>query len=179
MSQAGQINSAAGPVPPDVPTTFHTQNGDATPAANIINFYADQTINNNDVGIDNNGAGNTVTYVLTNRNTGTLTTTDGSTNTILSLPLIGGAGTFYVWGSCQAFNAATPASANVSFTGCFRTDGVTATEISVEYNNDWSEAALITSDVVLNVTGNSARIQVTGVNPLTIVWNAILEYRRT
>lgn len=51
-------NLAAGPVPPSVATTYHTDSGDAIPAANILNIYGG-------TGAATTGAGNTVTVNVT------------------------------------------------------------------------------------------------------------------
>src|SRR6187455_2476093 len=54
MSQAGKLNSAAGPVPPSVATSYQTDAGVAVPVANVLNVLGGE-------GIDTSGAGNTVT----------------------------------------------------------------------------------------------------------------------
>ncbi len=59
MSQAGQINSAAGPVPPDVPLQFTTDSGIAVPAANNLNVFGG-------TGATTSGAGSTLTITVTN-----------------------------------------------------------------------------------------------------------------
>lgn len=48
------VGVTAGSLPPVVPTTFHTDDSDAIPAANILNIYGD-------TGISTAGSGNTVT----------------------------------------------------------------------------------------------------------------------
>ena len=54
MSQAGILRITSGSLPPDVPTTFVTDSGNAVPVANILNVLGGE-------GIDTSGAGNTVT----------------------------------------------------------------------------------------------------------------------
>ncbi len=59
MSQAGQINSAAGPVPPSVPTQFTTDSGIAVPAANNLNVFGG-------IGATTSGSGSTITITVKN-----------------------------------------------------------------------------------------------------------------
>ncbi len=59
MSQAGQNNSAAGPVPPAVSTQFTTDNGVAVPAANNLNVFGG-------TGATTSGAGSTITITVKN-----------------------------------------------------------------------------------------------------------------
>jgi hypothetical protein len=59
MSQAGQNNSAAGPVPPAVPTQFTTDNGVAVPAANNLNVFGG-------TGATTAGSGSTITITVKN-----------------------------------------------------------------------------------------------------------------
>lgn len=177
MSQAGIINTASGPVPPTVAITFHTPSGDATPIANTIQFLADQTASNFDKGITDTGSSNIVTYFVTNRATGTSSTSDATVTNIITLPMGATPGTFYVYGNVQAFNSTTPASAAYSFSGGYRTDGVTATELGTEFHDTFQDPALTTSDIFLTPSGNNINVQVKGL-ALPINWNALLEYRK-
>jgi len=54
LSQAGIVSSTTAPPPPDVPTTFQTDSGSATPALNILNVLGAD-------GVTTSGSGNTIT----------------------------------------------------------------------------------------------------------------------
>jgi len=180
MSQISK-SLTSGPVPPNVPTTFVADNGTtAIPAANILNLLTNDTVVNNDNGISSTAAGNTFTVLLNNRQTQTttLTTTDATLTTSQTLALGATPGTFYIYGNIQAFNSTTPASGTYSFTGGYRTDGATATEIGTEFRDQFEDLALAASDVFVSVSGNNVLIQVQGVVGLNINWNSLIEYRR-
>ncbi len=178
MSQAGIINTSTGPVPPAVPTSFVTDSGTAVPALNILNLITNDTVANNDNGITDTGSGNTVTILLTNRQTGTVTTTDATLTTIQSVALGATPGIFYVYGNVQGFNSSTPAGGSYAFSGGYRTDGATATELGVELHDEFEDPALVTADIFLSTSGNNILLQVQGVAGLSINWNSLLEYRR-
>lgn len=184
MSQAGIISTTLGPEPPDVPTSFVTQNGTAVPAANILIVNALDSTENVDNGIITKGGvvgtgtANEVDVVITNRATGTVSTTDATITTILTLPLGATPGVFYVYGNVQAFNVSTPAGAGYSFTGAFRTTGAgTAVELGTEYHDTFQEPVLTASDIFASVSGNNFILQIQGVVGLSINWNSLLEYR--
>jgi len=58
MSQAGDLSATAGPVPPDVPTSFVANTGVAVPALNVLNDLGTGSITTT-------GSGNTITTSLT------------------------------------------------------------------------------------------------------------------
>lgn len=171
------LNTISGPLPPTVPTTFHTINGDAVPAANIITFAAEDSILDNDNGLRVMGSGSTVTYQLTNRTTGQVTTTDATPTTVLSISLGATPGIYYVTGDLVAYNSTDTAGAAYNYSGAARTDGVTATEISTEFKDIFEESAMTTADFNIGVSGNTAFLQVIGIAGKTINWNALITYR--
>jgi hypothetical protein len=173
----GYILQSAGNLPPAVPTTFTTDSGNAVPVANILNVLTNDTTSNFDNGITDTGSGNTVTIFLTNRATGTVTTADATLTTVISLPMGAAPASIYVYGNVLAFNSSTPASGTYSFSGGFRTDGATATELGVELHDEFEDPALVSADVFLSASGNNIILSVQGVAASSINWNALLEYR--
>ena len=181
MSQAGIISTTSGPVPPTVATTYVTDvNSPAIPAANILDVFGGDTSSNNDNGIQTDGSSgsNVLTVQLTNRQTGSVTTADATLTTIITFPLGATPGTFYIYGNIQAFSAAGPSSGSYSFSGGYRTDGATATEVGTEFHDQFEDLALITSDIFLNTSGNNVLVQVQGVAATSINWSSLIEYRR-
>lgn len=171
----------APPLPPTVATSYVTDvNSPAIPAGNVLNVPGGQTITNNDHGIQTDGSSgsNTLTVQLSNRQTGLVTTADATLTTILTLPMGATAGTFYVYGNVQAFDAAAPAGGGYSYSGAFRTDGATATELGTELHDEFEDPILVTADVFVSASGNNIILQVQGVAATSINWSALMEYRR-
>ena len=162
---------------PSVSTSFATDSGTATPAANIITILGVDSTDNNDNGIQTVGSGSTVSVQLTNRYTAALTTADATITTIVTLPMTATPGTFYVHGNVQLFESATPASAGFSFSGAYRTDGATSVELGTEFHDTFQDPSLAASDIFLSVSGNNILLQVKGIAATSINWNSLMEYR--
>jgi len=176
MSQAGIISTSAGPVPPAVPTSFVTDSGAAVPVANVLNVLGNDTTANDFDGITTTGAGNTVTVLLTNRITATVTTTDATLTTIGSFLLGATPGVFTFWGAFSGFIPASNAGGSYFCNASARTDGATATEIGNDIDTLFEDVAMVSSDVFFTVSGNSVVFQVQGIAATTINWRILFEY---
>jgi hypothetical protein len=186
------LNTAAGPTPPFIPTSFQTQNGTAVPASNIIIVNGESSTQNNQNGIITNGGtpattnGNEVDIILTNRATGTTTTTATSSSTLITLPLgtTPGVYTFeIVIAGFAKSGIGAPLGCGYTIVGSVRTTGTAAFLIPTQVVDHFEEGALGNPPQALaslGVSGNNAIISVTGVSDgsggFAIDWNATLNY---
>ena len=175
MSQAGII-SVAGSAPA-VPEQFTTDSGIAIPVANNLNILGIDSSANNDNGISTSGAGATVDIILTNRQTGAVTTTDATPTTILTFPLGAIPGVYYIEGNIVAFDVTDTAGGAYTLSGAVRTTGAAGVAIGVPVITVVEEAALTTSSFAISVSVNNLIATVTGIAGKTIDWNAYLTYR--
>jgi hypothetical protein len=189
VSQIYKPLTSSGPIPGNIVTQVNTQSGNAVPLANVLLLNAYDTTENNDNGIETKGgvaggdppgtgATNETDVYLTNRTTGTATTTDATLTTVITFPLGAVPGTFYFYGNVQAFNSSNPASGAYSYSGGFRTDGATATELGTELHDEFEDPVLVNSDIFISASANNVILSVQGIAATTINWNALMEYRR-
>jgi len=188
LSQITKLLTSSGPIPPIIPTSFETQDGTAVPALNILIIDAFDSSENNDNGITvkggvdagnppGTGLSNEVSIYLTNRVTGTVTTTDATPTTLISFPLGGSPGTILAWGDITVYSPTLLSGSSYTFEGAAFTDGVTATEIAVENKNVFEPAAMTAADFNIGVVGNNAVIEVVGIAGQTLNWSALFNYR--
>ena len=177
MSQAGIINTSSGPVPPTVPTSFVTDSGTAIPAANILNVLGIDASTNDLDGVTTTGSGNTLNVVLTNRITGTATTTDAVTPVnIYTFPLGATPGTYLFNAKFVAYNLTDSLSAGYMSTASVRTTGAAGTVIDAA-NSFYSEEGAMSGTVITNsVSGNDLVLTVTGLAGKTIHYVALTDY---
>jgi len=179
MSQFFQ-GVTAGSLPPVVPTSFVTNSGTVIPAGNVVNLTGSDTNINDDNGIrviaNPNGSNNAVVQ-LTNRITGTVTTTDATPTVLVTVPLGATPGTYIASGDLSAYNLTDIAGGSYTFAGAAVTDGVVGTEIGTEVRNIFEQAAMTAADFRFTVSGNDGVVTVIGIAGKTINWNCLFYYR--
>ncbi len=182
------IPATPGNLPPSVPESFTTDvqdnttsgPGNSVPVLHVLQIKGRETNQNNDNGIrtDSDPEGGNIIYVeLTNRITGTVTTTDATPTTLVSLPMGTISGVYLVQGDITAYDVTDSEGAAYTFIGAAKTDGATGTEISVEAKDVFEEVAMAAADFTLGVTGNDAFISVQGIIGKTINWSCLFTYR--
>lgn len=182
-------NLASGPVPPSVATSYVTDiNSPAVAAANVLKVFGGSVTTNTANGIQTDGSSgsNTLTVELTNRATGTTTTTGASTSTVITLPLGSTPGVYTFDISVAGFaktGIGTPAGCGYTIVGSVRTTGAAATLVPNQAVDHFEEVLLQgppQPQAVLAVSGNNALVNVTGISDgaagFGIDWQATLIY---
>lgn len=180
MSQFVQ-GVTAGALPPSVPTSFHTDNGDAVPSANVINVTTDFTSSLSyytEGGINASASGNTITILKTNIIEATVTTNDATPTLLLSFDLGAVTGVYFFMGILFAYNTTDNIAATYNLAEACRTDGVTSTKIAFKTNNTFEENGMQQCDYTIETDGNSFEVEVEGLAGKTINWKARFEYYR-
>jgi|HubBroStandDraft_2_1064218.scaffolds.fasta_scaffold00031_62 hypothetical protein len=185
MSQAGINNTLGGQIPPQIPTSFVTDNGTVIPSFNVVNVNGGSTSASSPNGIlaiANPTGSNNLVIELTNRVGGTVQTGGATPTPVITFPLgtVPGVYTFdiLVAGFAKA-GGFSPLGCGFTIVGSVRTDGTTATLIPTQVVDHFEEGDLgappqVTA--VLGVIGNNAVVNVTGKTGYTIDWNSIMNY---
>lgn len=189
MSQAGELNSAAGPVPPTVPTSFTTDIGNGNPAVapgsaipsgnNLEILGGTSTLNNvNGIQTDANPNGGKILFIeLTNRFR-QVTTTVGAVNSIMTILTALAAGTYVLDMEVGAFaTAGGPAGNGYTIVGAVISNGVTATLLPNQQKDSFEQT--IGANAVLGVSGNTVTVTVTGVIAFSFDWSVTGIYTLT
>lgn len=166
------------PVPPTVPTSFVTDAGTAIPAANVLNDITNLQTGNFVNGIRTTGSGNTVTTVLTNRITGSTTTSDGAgqTKTFATFSLGSTPGTYVFDVNIVAFNVTDSLGAGYKVFLTRRTTGLADVGIGPDSFVEKEEGAMSGVVVTVLTSSNNFQIEVTGLAGKVIDWNAVATY---
>ena len=181
MSQIYKTINSGGPIPPQIPTEFDTQNGNAVPAANIliINGFDSSENNTNGIitkgGVVGTGVSNEVDVVITNRVKGSVTTSNATPTTIASFSLGATPAVFTFDIQIACFNITDVNGDGYAIFGTARTDGATAT-LCGSPDKVVNEEVADTADANLVVSGNTIIIQATGIAGKTHHWRTVALY---
>ncbi len=176
MSQAGAITVSGGGGGGSLNTLTPDQGGVVSPVANNINVFGQSTTINNDNGIRTfNGGAGELDVRLTNRITGSVTTSDATPTTIASFSLdaVATVYTFDIQIAC--FNSTDINGDGYFISGTARTDGVTATLCGTP-DKIVNEEVIDTADANMIVSGNTVIIQATGIAGKTHRWRTVATY---
>lgn len=176
MSQGGQINSAAGPVPPTVPTQFTLDSGSpAIPSGNNINVLGSFTSQNifNGIDTENTAPGDDNIFItLSNRVADSVTTVGAVTSAIATFtPLV--IGTYAFEFRIAAYNTTASLGAAYSVFGSARFDGVNSHLIDIVDKITNEEGAMSAANCSFTVSGANILINGIGYAAQTINWGAV------
>jgi hypothetical protein len=172
------IGLTAGSLPPVVPTSFVTDiNSPAVPIANVLDVFggAVTTNNNNGIQTDGSSGSNILTVQLTNRITGTVTTSNATPTTIASFSLGATPAVFTFDIQIASFNVTDVNGDGYFISGSARTDGATATLCGTP-DKIVNEEVVDTADANMIVSGNTIVIQAVGIAGKVHHWKALITY---
>ncbi len=171
-------NLASGPVPPTVAQSYVTDvNSPAIPAANVLDVFGGSvsTNNNNGVQTDGSSGSNVLTVQLTNRITGSVTTTNATPTTIASFSLGATPAVFVFDIQISSFNVTDVNGDGYFISGSARTDGATAVLCGTP-DKIVNEEVVDTADANMVISGNNVIIQATGIAGKTHRWRTVATY---
>ena len=170
------------PLPPEIATSFQTQNGTAIPDANIliVNGVDSEENNANGIitkgGVVGTGTANEVDVVITNRIQGTTTTTGVQTLPIISFTPTD-IGTYSIECRIASFNETTPLGAGYSLFGTIRYDGIDSYLCGTpdKIINEEGAMTLCNANLVAQGLGGGSIVTITGTGYAlqTINWSAV------
>lgn len=172
------IPTTSGNLPSNVPTSFVTDSGTATPAANILDIFGTTTTASNDNGIQTSapGASNIVDVTLTNRIIGSVSTADATLTTLTSFPLGATPGVYNFDIQIVGYDTTDTAGVGYFISGSVRTTGAAAVLVGTPDKITNEETATLSCDANLIVSGNNAIVQVKGIAAKAIDWKALSQY---
>ena len=178
MSQIIKTLTSGGPFPPNIPTQFNTQDGNAIPAANILIVNGFDSIENDANGIITKGGvvgtgtANEVDVIITNRLQGTVITNGLVTSPIITFtPTV--IGTYAIEARVSAYNTTSTLGAGYSMFATIRFDGTDSNLCGTPDRIVNEEGAMSAANCSVTVSGANVLINGVGYALQTINWSAV------
>lgn len=182
MSNAYLLTSSNN-LPPDVPTSFVTDDGTAIPAANVLNVNGIDSIENNQNGIftrANPDLSDNLEVVLSNRISTTTTTSDGAGQTqTITLITPTNATALNFEANFIAYDAINDEAGGGDQQGISRKSAGTAVIVNVSDSFDQADPGLAAIDWNIIATAGDLQAQVVGVAGRTLTWTITFTYSQT
>lgn len=167
-----------------IAASYVTDNGTAVPVAGVLEILGIDVTDNNLNGIQTagglveTGATDRVQVQLTNRITGTATTTDGTTPVnVFTFPMGATPGTYLFRNYISVYNLTDSLSASYSSFASVRTTGAAGVQLTAGNFFIDEEGAMSALDISHSVTGNSFTLDVIGLPPNKVIhYVALTDY---
>lgn len=174
------IGVSSGNLPPEVATSYVTDDGTAIPAASVLNVNGLDSTENNANGIltrANPNLSDNLEIILTNRITVTATTSDGAgqTQAVTVLTPSNASGIAFK-AYFIGYDSSNDEAAGGSQEGIARKSAGTAVIIGINDSSDQSDAGLSAVDWNIIATGGDLQAEFVGVAGRTINWTATFIY---
>jgi len=179
MSQFFIGAQPSGPLPPNIPTSFVTDNGTAIPSSNTLNVNGGETSIDNDNGImviANPDLSNNLEILLTNRLQGIATSVNGSVEDLITFNLGSASASYRFEFEIAGRDTSTNDCIGYTMFGSAKTDGSTSIIIASPFIDNDEDSALISASLNLVSSGNDVIVQVTGVLGQTINYKGVGTY---
>ncbi len=178
MSQIYKTSTGS-PLPPEVATSYVTDDGTSIASGNIENVKGVDSTENNANGVltrANPNLSNNLQVILTNRLQGTATSTNASNADMVTFSLAATPTVYRFYFDATGRDTGSGDGVGYTLYGSARTDGASATIIATPFIDTDEDASLIGASINLLASANSIVLRGIGVAGRTVNFSAVGTY---